>query len=185
MTKRWFHGSAADIDAFHLDFVGTGNDEQGPGLYFTDSDETARHYALRAGSVDGGHIMKVEIAGEMATEDFTLTKSMVAKIVKLSPEYADRLLDFGDPDFEGVEKIIRRIEETYSGQPIREAVISLSNNFWNGNEKAMLPALVEFTSRIGYVRRMKDGEEHAILWTPSAISIIDRHEVSPEPVPAR
>jgi hypothetical protein len=181
MARTWLHGSSGRIDRFTLDFVGVGNDEQGPGLYFTDSPETAEGYALRHG---GGHVMTVAVAGRIAREDFALSRQMVEEIIRSSPDLADTLTNFGDVAYEGKSAVMRMAVDAYHGLPLREAVIALSNDFWNGAEQRMLPVLVEATKMNGYTREMRDGETHAIVWDHEAVTVVSTRPAAPTSPPA-
>jgi lysozyme len=48
----WFHGSNSPIETFSFDYLGKGNDQLGPGVYFTSSQENAKQYGSHVRQVD-------------------------------------------------------------------------------------------------------------------------------------
>ena len=46
-----YHGSKSKFDAFSIDFVGNGYDQEGPGIYFTSSYENAKRYFEPTGQI--------------------------------------------------------------------------------------------------------------------------------------
>ena len=46
-----YHGSPSQFDKFDINFSGQGNDQEGPGIYFTTDPDDASHYTEEEGKV--------------------------------------------------------------------------------------------------------------------------------------
>lgn len=187
---RWYHGTPIEFESFDPSFIGSGTDQLGSGFYFTDTFETARNYAMKTGDeVEGRVVLVVEldIANPLPLQGgFSL--SQIEQIMRASPEFDDVLMNFGDVDFEGEEKVISFAVQTYKKSVDGDALTglnALSNDFFRGHEADFLKAVNRVSGYDGVIRPA--GEEvHAVVWLPERIRVAERirladlsHQMSP------
>ena len=173
----WYHGTPVEFEAFDPSFIGRGNDELGSGFYFTDSFDTAKNYALKAGDDEERVVIVAEfdIANPLPLEG-GFTNSQIEKIMRRSSEFDDLLMNFGDVDFEGEEKVVGFAVKTYAATIRADTLMglnALSNDFFQGREAEFLRAVNEVSGYDGLIRRKGD-ELHAVVWLPEQIKIVER-----------
>lgn len=174
----WFHGTRSTFEAFEDRFIGTGNDERGPGFYFTSKEQTARHYAG-----EGGCVIEADPGIDHPMSDSAvLSRGQIGAIIAAAPDHRETLENFGEIDMEGYETVLQRAVSTYAAtadgktDPL-ECICLLANDFWSGREAAMLAAVQRETGFNGVVRPI--GEEiHAVAWSASQIRIVDIRPVA-------
>lgn len=174
-SQIWYHGTGHLIDAFDLAHVGTGDDELGPGFYFTDSAFTASGYAMRGGEGGSPNVVMARIAlRNPLPPDSRLTAKTIAALLRASPDFLDRLENFGEVEYEGLARVESRAVSTYANQAaasddVADALFSICNDFWSGQEGAFLVACVAITGHDGLFR-VKGDETHAVVWDPRVIA---------------
>jgi hypothetical protein len=181
IVVNWYHGTPIEFESFDPMFIGQGNDQLGSGFYFTNTFETARNYALR--DVGDGEervvlIVAIDIDRPLPLEG-GLTASQVELIMRASPEFDDVLMNFGDVDYEGEEKVLALAVGTYLRSIDGDTLMglnSLSNDFFRGNEAKFLRTVHDVAGYDGLIRRVGD-ELHAVAWLPERIKIIERIKV--------
>ncbi len=173
----WYHGTPVEFETFDPAFIGRGNDELGSGFYFTDNFETAKNYALKAGDDEDRVVVVAEfdIANPLPMEG-GFTEGQIEKIMRMSSEFDDVLMNFGDVDFEGKAKVVSFAVRTYA-KTIQEDTLmglnALSNDFFQGREAEFLRAVNAVAGYDGLIRAKGD-ERHAVVWLPEQIRIVER-----------
>lgn len=161
-----YHGSTNKITNFVMDFVGgkEAHDQEGPGIYFTTSEEDAGLY--------GTIIHKVELSlrKTLTTSPNILKhKNTLLKLIQQAPNYLDTLQNFDE-------------------NPRKALSIALEGTIdYNDTEKdAFQQVWVDFYRNrpIEYVKNcvamgidglivpMKEGVQHIIIYNPTSIKLI-------------
>lgn len=177
MIMSWYHGTPVEFETFDATFIGRGNDELGSGFYFTDNFETAKNYALKAGDDEDRVVVVAEfdITNPLPMEG-GFTEDQIEKIMRMSSEFDDVLMNFGDVDFEGEGKVVGFAVRTYAKTIQADALMglnALSNDFFQGREAEFLRAVNAVAGYDGLIRNKGD-ERHAVVWLPEQIKIVER-----------
>jgi 2'-5' RNA ligase/predicted GNAT family N-acyltransferase len=179
--KMVYHGTGADIDSFQYEFAGLGNDQLGSGFYFTDNESTASGYASDQVGSDrakpGGfqaNVMPVYLSLKKpihvtndAAKERSLTLEQVKQIILASPNLDDSLTNFGDADFEGKDKVIRKAVSLYTGDLLTQLFL-LANDFFRDYVQEFNEAVHNVTGYDGVVANT-GGERHYVAWFPNQI----------------
>jgi hypothetical protein len=102
-----FHGSLTDFKNFSDEFVGgkDATDQNGPGIYFTSSENEAYSYAG-----EKGKLYKVELNPRIIYDDkpnkFTITPAIVKKLVLMADEWEDNAANYDYPASKGLNSFI-------------------------------------------------------------------------------
>jgi len=159
-----YHGSDSNFEKFNVSFVGKGNNQNGPGFYFTLDREEAKHY--------GKYVKKyiltlrkvIPIKGRL---DFV----EIFDLIKKSPDYEMNIYDWGETEREA----FKEIKEGYSNEPSQfHALTSVWFDFYRHNPTEYVNNLVD----LGYDAAVVTGEKgygdigastHIIVYNPEAI----------------
>lgn len=184
VEKALYHGTGAmdaiKSEGFRHGFSGNGNDQYGPGFYFTNDKASAGGYAsdaLAAGGKSPGIIhadldVKNPIiidgtSGDNALTHFpeltkSQTKQLVDDAIKLNP---DSMYDWGDVGYEGEAAIKKKMVDAYSGAPIT-AIYDL---FGKDHIEDGLRTYSRLSGHDGVKITFKDGVEHTVAWFPEQV----------------
>lgn len=177
-----YHGSGTTIDEFKYDFTDQGNDQLGSGFYFTTSDTEANGYTTatlagrekKLGGTDKPSVVSAYLAIENPLDaDATgaITKSQISRLINKSPIVDDRLLDFGDIDYEGRASVMATAIAAYeSDDDTRklETLFKVANDFYPNRVQEFNAAVRDV---LGYDGVVKDfGERtHWVAFFPNQI----------------
>lgn len=186
-----FHHGSGNLTSildqgFSYDFAGRGNDQLGPGWYFTNTRTTAEGYttrrmgdnAAKIGGETAPGVLDVFLAlrNPIQTHDKEnwheqlpdLTAAQAQKLLLASPGIRDPegpLSNWGDIESEGFERVFRQAVKVCTGP----SHFTIGNDFFRNDPKSFLTALHEVTGHDGVVHRFLSGEIHAVAWLPSQI----------------
>lgn len=181
LTKILYHGSPALFSEFDPSRVGEGDDQAGPGFYFTDDEETAELYAgRRSKGASTGFVYEVEVSLSKPIIDgrMQITKPQLAAVLRAAPEYFDMLMNFGDVPHEGETSVLRRAVDIYHSSLEEDAVSAIgmiARDFFNDSRAALLEALYRETGYDGIIvqhQRTDDTETHVVAWLAQSIEIV-------------
>lgn len=190
-----FHGSGNTSEilsnGFSYDFVGLGNDQLGPGWYFTNNLKTAEGYTVRRlepemQKIGGEHspgVLRVylRLQNPIETSDSSdrwvdqlpdLGLAAARRMILASPDIKDPegpLIDWGDLDSEGFEVVLARAVKAYVGP----SYFNLANDFFRKDPAKFLRSLHDVTGYDGLVHRFSSGEVHYVAWFPETIKSAD------------
>ena len=167
---------------FSYEYIGTGNDEYGPGFYFTNDEATAKRYV---GDGDSPGVIKAKINlsnplhvnGVISGSFFDKFPKMNKKQVRHALEYSlavfgdDFLYNWGDCDYEGRENIINTIINEYSGK----SMMSVIYDFFPDT----LTGFKYIKDQLGYdgiVVSFNDGIKTIVAWFKEQIQIEGKSE---------
>lgn len=102
-----YHGSPTEFNSFSDEFVGgkDATDQNGPGIYFTSSEEEAYGY-----SGEKGKLYKVQLTPRIIYDDkpnkFTITPKIVKELVTMANEWEDNAVNYDYPANKGLNTFI-------------------------------------------------------------------------------
>lgn len=97
-----FHGSQQLFDTFDYGKIGLNGTSEGKGFYFTDSINIASRYG------QNGYLYTVEFNGKksLSSDKKTITRQQLKKYLLALDEKTEYLSNWGDKDYEGLEKVL-------------------------------------------------------------------------------
>lgn len=187
--KTYFHGSPCTIRAFDYKFTEHGNDAMGSGFYFASEGNETRGFCepnKKLPSVPGT-VMKPAIH-EVRLRDIKnalhvsqvhpLTLEQVTTIIEKAPDLLERLNDWGEVEFEGIDSIIRRIAEPIANDDVTPLIFvlnQLSYDFYDGNVEAFYHIIRDMLGYDGVYREI-EGLEIVVAWFPEQADIVKYHK---------
>jgi len=173
-NKRWYHGSSHNIRKFTTEFVGTGNDQFGPGIYFTDNAEDATSYARKLG--DSGYLYEVQLNYNKLLSSKNNSKVRQEELKKLiweSENFEQKLIDF-DMDAESPKNGLKQ----FLGSAKNEAsaldmMTSVAVNFYQND----MINYVSNLSALGYDACIvpRGFANFCIVYNPKIIEIVNSY----------
>lgn len=177
--KVMYHGTAKDFSAFDSNFLYSeeGASQTGSGFYFTDDPASASGYS---GEVDGSNVMPVFLSlkkplfidfkkGETSGADFKFTKQQLKKMLMDMPNIRSTedspLLNYGDIEYEGFDKVLDRAISGYAGS---NNIAGVRNDFF-GKDDSWLKAFSKATGYDSAWTKTQTGATHYIAWFPEQI----------------
>lgn len=178
----FYHGTNADIQKFSHDYIGKDNDQYGSGFYFSNVPDTASHYAT---SHDSGtpNVLPVHLKLENPIDhaDTTpLKRQHIEQIIKSAPDLDDSLTNYGDVDYEGFGKVLKRAVDSYKDVPKFHAMTALHGDFYNGHPSKFLQTFTNITGHDGVVYESKPGEYIVNVFHPHQIKSVYNTTFNPK-----
>ncbi len=166
-----YHGSPTDFSGFSDEFVGgkEATDQNGPGVYFTSSEQEAYGYAG-----EKGRVFNVELTPRIMYGDkigkLTITPAIVKKLVMMAEDWKDNVVNYDYPYPKGLAQFLQSAFK------------------YNDNDKdVLLQVWIDFYryDGVGFVRNcvklgidgIMVGDEyrdttHYVIYNPSIVKII-------------
>ena len=162
--KAVYHGSPSEFNTFSLDYLGTNGTAEGYGFYFTDKKSIAENYTK---GLEGqrqqektGKLFEVylDIKKPLSDKKVTMSRAQFKKFllelnkqVDADGEPLDILSNYGDVDWEGLNKVINyAMEIEYDGSDNDVNLVSSIIN-GSGNLKTVLDVLRKTTGYDGII----------------------------------
>ena len=152
----WYHGSPKDFEDFDLSHVGKGTDANGSGFYFT-SDPTEVVYYGKVKSV----YLRLD---KEVSRTRPLTKNQIRYLLLHGDE--DMLENFGDLSTTHKSVVVNNATQIYSDLPAYDAMITISNDFYRGNENEFLVRFVKIT-KCNHITA--ENKRHVVMFDPRDI----------------
>lgn len=184
--KRFYHGSPVRIEQFDSSFMNKGAQALGSGFYFSDDKQDALSYADTKGNVATGalaieptlHTVLLDIKKPLikGVECF-LSTQQVKDIISHLPDDAlyEALIDFGDVDSYGVDRVLRRVASVYSGEvELSYKLFCLANDLFDDHIDLFNRAVRDVLGYDALVTRHSSRVTHVCAWFPEQIRFIDR-----------
>lgn len=152
--QEFYHGTAADISQFSFDHVGKGNDQYGSGFYFTDSPSVAGGYTDHKGEHQSPNVLKVHLRLEnpiFPNDKKPLRRDHIKKLIMLAPDHKESLMNYGDVDYEGYNKVLNMAVDSYTQIPKFHAMNSMNNDFYRDHEGQFLKNFKQVTKHDGVI----------------------------------
>lgn len=170
-----YHGSSQSFDVFSYDFIGKGNDEKGPGFYFTSNKDDAKMY---------GNVGEFKITlDKLVSTKRKASINIIEKIIALSEncKTINELVEKyeNDEDLWWESNLSDYAEEPYSAiQVAIDLARSQPNEYktfldlWSGvyryNNKKFLQTMVQL-GYDGIIFNVQDNTTHYIVFNPNKI----------------
>lgn len=175
----WYHGSKIRITQFSDEFVGRGNDQNGPGIYFSNSKQESKKYYTE----NGGYIHTVKLNIKKLVSTIKPASVLeLRRLIQMSPRYEERLLDWDENPRIALQMALEVIQENGNA---KDEFLEIHSSFYSGDSVRFVRNMVllgydgfiiehepnrnEFTD----VKELK----HAIIYNPSIIEIINIEEI--------
>jgi hypothetical protein len=92
-----YHGTPFNFESFDYSTVGAGDDQEGPGFYFTTSRNDALKYALKSQSVPAPRILKVSLTlGKLVLDKGKTPRKQVEQLIDWAPDLEDTLTNWDE-----------------------------------------------------------------------------------------
>jgi|688.fasta_scaffold360433_2 hypothetical protein len=156
----FYHGTNHNIDKFLTAFVGTGNDQHGPGIYFTDSIQFAKGY--------GTQVYEVDIIKARLRNGWNRTKPQygwIRRVVKSSPDHIDTAQNWDEDPETGLRKAIYSIID--NSENYGDCIQSIWAEFFMKDEERFINELA--TRGIDGIVYKNEKDLVLTLFNPAAI----------------
>ncbi len=180
LTDIVYHGATKAIINFSYDYMGLGNDQFGSGFYFTSDIETAKGYGhiIHSAHLDLNNPLLVDPLTNESKRKIDATYAMVEQLILLAPNYSEKLMDFGDVDYEGEGVVLESAINSYTNMNIVPSILySLANDFYDDEIELFNMNFLKVT---GYDSVEIDfgHSTHYVVFFPYQIQIVDIKDYS-------
>lgn len=179
----FYHGTNADIQKFSHDYIGKGNDQYGSGFYFTNVPNVASGYATDHDRGGTPNVLPVHLKLENPIDHSGTTplkRQHIEQIIKSAPDLDDSLTNYGDVDYEGFGKVLKRAVDSYTDLPKFHAMNALHNDFYDGHPSTFLQNFTKITGHDGVVHESKPGEYIVNVFHPHQIKSVYNTKFNPK-----
>lgn len=185
--RYFYHGSPCSIDTFSYKFLGHGMDHNGSGFYFITQFKEAKNYCefkrhheklITDASQPTIHKVKLAISNPLLNTTIEpLSKTQVKAIMRRSPVLEQRIVDYGEPESEGLENVINYAAESMIGHddsPLILTLNMLSTDFFGDHIEEFNCAIRDILGYDGLLAQAEDKHWIAVAWFPDQIKIVQR-----------
>lgn len=167
LNTLFFHGSDRPISSFSDDFVGNGNDEYGPGIYFANDAATSLGYI---NGEAGGMLYVVELSfRKQLSKSMKINRTQVLKMMKASPdEYATS--NWSDNPSEAYQMALQNIMESYDN--MLDAMLEVWSSWYPNNAQEFVRNLVTL-GYDGHLTELASGDIFATVYNPKSIKLVE------------
>lgn len=161
-----YHGSKHKFDKFTDEFVGKENatDQEGPGIYFTESEEEAHMY--------GEYIYSVVLRPRKMTNAANkkvVSVSMMSSLIKMSPQWKEDAQNYDINPNRGLAKAISMMSEYADNEK------DLYQQIWVDFFRHQPRLFIQGMSKLGFdgqlINKEYGGVRHIIAYNPAIITI--------------
>lgn len=172
----FYHGSTRPRKVWDLSTLGQGNDQYGPGFYFTDNEVTARKYA---DGPDGTlHRCDVNVSNLCPNAGSpTRLRSQLAKLIKAAPNAKMHLENWGENPKDAFYEALEMI--TSSTSDPHDAIQQVWIDFYRHHEDVWAKQVKRIFKWSLALPDSSDtgGDQFAVVWDPSVITILNTARV--------
>lgn len=185
--RFFYHGSPCSIDNFSYRFMGHGSDQNGSGFYFITQRKEAETYCelknhhqsfLSDANNPTIHQVKLDIKKPLlSTTIEPLSEAQVKAIMRRSPILESRMVDYGEPEFDGLENVISYAAEPMTGHDDSPLILTLnmiSADFYGNHIEGFNCAVRDILGYDGLLAEAEDKHWIAVAWFPDQIQIVKR-----------
>ncbi len=163
--KLFYHGTKASFDHFDLDFIGKGNDQNGPGFYFTDNIESAALYAGEHGTILACHLSPRKIIKSNGKVNISAARY----ILNHAPNLKDTLLNW-DENFDVALR--NALHSMIVENNPKETFERIWYDFYRDDAK--LWALMMMKFQYDAIAIVAGEDVHVIMLNPDRIKIVSK-----------
>lgn len=169
----FYHGTTHRFDRFDPEFTGRGNDQEGPGFYFSSREEDARAYAYPSGRV---LTVRLNFRNTLPPKGGITpkVKQQALQLLKAAPDLEDTLSDWGEDPNKALQQAYKLILD-------RDDALDVFTQIWYDFYRNSGPAWVRGMVSLGYdgvvIPRTAD-TVHAVVYNPDIIEVVNVTEMS-------
>lgn len=167
----FYHGSIRPRRTWDLATLGQGNDQYGPGWYFTDNEKTARHYA---DGPDGTiHRCDLNVANLCPNVgDVERMRSRLTRLIRAAPQARMHLEDWGENPKTALQFVLDTYMNSVSGP--HDAIQQVWIDFYRRHEDEWAKNVTRLFKWSLALPDSSDtgGDQFAVVWDPSIITIL-------------
>lgn len=185
--RFFYHGSPCSIDKFSYKFVGRGMDYNGSGFYFITKRKEAENYCglkdhnskfLEDANQPTLHKVKLSINKPLLnTVIEPLSLAQVKALMRQSPNLEARLVDYGEPEHEGLETVMNYAAASMTGHDDSPLILTLNmiaTDFFGDHIEEFNTAVKGILGYDGLLANAGDNHWVAVAWFPDQIQIVQR-----------
>jgi hypothetical protein len=168
-----FHGTPHEIQKFSDDFVGEGVDQEGPGIYFTTSEEDAYGYARK--SEGHGKVYKVRLSlNKLIKEKGKVKTSEIDSLIEWAPNFEEKLMDWGHED---LPSNLKEFKASLNREQSVKGPKGVFLSIWYDLYRYAPQEYVRNMVLLGYdgliVQKDFLSAKHIIVYNPKSIKVLD------------
>ena len=169
--EEWYHGTPHNIERFIDDFVGTGTDQEGPGIYFTSNEEDAAGYARKG---NDPHMFKVSLNfKKLVPLKGKIPVNECIQLLKWAEDYENKLLNWGSENQN--ENLKAQKQSLLKEQTPHQAFQSIFVDYYRYSPIEFVRGMVTLGYDGVIVPRGFMNVKHAIVYNPKIIEVIERY----------
>lgn len=172
MDNIFYHGTKHDINSFIDDFVGDGNDQEGPGIYFGSTEDVARAYGNKVYKVKLNYKKPVSIKDGQNASDKELMW-----LIKNAPNWKENAQNWSENPEVGAKMALQAIKE-YNDNP-HQQFLQVWVDFYRYKPVQYVRNMVKLGYDVILIPMLND-VVHAVVLNPSIIEFIDKNDYSNE-----
>lgn len=167
----WYHGRTVDSDVFSYDYVGgeNANDQEGPGFYFVNTFNDAKHYAYPKGVILKCQINYKKLILKTSKSNTKTNKKIITDLILNSPDKEYTLSNFDEnPRKAFVNAVNAYLQYPYA----HDAYQILARDFYRNDPQSYLRNLSKY-----YDAQLTDkdgGIFHLIVYKPDIIQVVEK-----------
>ncbi len=166
----WYHGRTTLDTTFSLNYVGKGEDQEGPGFYFTNYYEDAVRYSNKNGTVFKCKIDYKKLILKTHSSRTKVNKKVIIDLINKSPTKNDTLENF---DENPQQAFVKAINGYMFYKNADDAYQILANDFYKYSPGEYLKVLSKYYDAQLTDLRLTAGVKHLIVYNPDLIKIIE------------
>ncbi len=161
----FYHGSNHKINSFSDEFVGNGIDQEGPGIYFTSSENEAAGY--------GEYLYRVDLNPNklVSTKPGITPKKEIEFLMKKAPNLEDTLYNWGENKNQAYAAAFKAM--TDSGESPHEVFQSIWYDFYRKNPIEYVRNMIKLRYDGVLVDKAYNNVKHLVVFNPDIISNIE------------
>jgi hypothetical protein len=162
-----FHGSPTKISKFADEFVGGKEaiDQEGPGIYFTTSEEEANRYGENVYNV----ILKPNMLFDQIPPNARKLAPIISKLVKMSEDWEIKAQDYDEDPIVGLNEFIKSTLEYNDNE--KDCILQVWIDFYRYNPVDYVRNCVLLGVDGIIVNKDYEDTKHIIVYNPSIINI--------------
>ncbi|AQW88978.1 hypothetical protein pEaSNUABM50_00465 [Erwinia phage pEa_SNUABM_50] len=163
----YYHGSSAPISNFSDEFVGRGNDEYGPGIYFSSVPNTSIGYAKDGGSNGMVYQCEINLRKELSKKT-RVNKAVLLKLMQNTPD-EDAYTNWN----ENKNVAYRTALQGYVDEGnMYDALMGVWYDWYREYPVQFVRSLVQL-GYDGYIYTFASGERFIIVYNPASIKVVN------------
>lgn len=164
----YYHGSSAPITKFSDEFVGNGNDEYGPGIYFTTAPSTAIGYANDG---QNGVVYECELdLRKVLTKKTRINKAVLLKLMQTTPD--DEAWTNWDQHQNRAYQIA--LQGYIDEGNMYDALMGVWYDWYRYHPVDFVRKLVQL-GYDGYIFTFGNGEQFVVVYNPASIKVVNSY----------